>query len=136
MARNAVQVPPILDRVRFDRVIADRAGIVSKLGTDRASGATVVVKELARPRSRPLPPADEKRAAWTRLILPTQIESVAGVTRTLRPFLDGTPLDEVLSHGSPSWARTLGIAIDILRALDTLHGSGSVHGAVSHGTSS
>jgi tetratricopeptide (TPR) repeat protein len=130
MARNAVQVPPILDRVRFDRVIADRAGVVSRLGTDRASGAAVVVKELARPRSRPFPPADERRAAWTRLILPTQIESVAGVTRTLRPFLDGTPLDEVLSHGSPSWARTLGLAIDILRALDTLHGSGSIHGAV------
>jgi tetratricopeptide (TPR) repeat protein len=130
MARNAVQVPPISDRVRVDRVIAARGGVVSTLGTERANGAAVVVKELDQARSRPLPPADERRAVWTRLILPTQIESTEGVMRTLRPFLEGATLNEVLAHGSPPWARTLRIAVDVLRGLDTLHASGSIHGAV------
>ena len=67
MARHAVQGPPILDRIHVDRILADRGGVLSMLGTERANGATVVVKELAQPLSRPLPPADEKRAVWTRL---------------------------------------------------------------------
>jgi tetratricopeptide (TPR) repeat protein len=130
MARRVVQGPPILDRIHVDRIIANRGGVLSMLGTERASGTTVVVKELAQPRSRPLPPADEKRVVWTRLILPTDVESADGVTRTLRPFLEGTALDELIAHGASPWERSLGIAIDVLRGLDTLHSRGCLHGAV------
>ena len=122
--------PPIMDRVQVDRIIADRGGVVSMLGTERANGAAVVVKELACPG--PLAPSGRREARRVDPADPADGDRVDAKawTRTLRPFLEGTPLDEVIAHATPPWERTLGIAIDVLRALDTLHSRGSMHGAV------
>ena len=130
MAPGSSRSPSIAERVRIDRVIDRRGSTLTMLGTDVTTGATVVLKELAGEEVRPLPPADPRRAVWTRLIMPSQLESEEGRLRIVRPFVDGEPLGAVVAGRPLPLPRTLEIALDVLRALDTLHGAGSVHGAV------
>jgi tetratricopeptide (TPR) repeat protein len=130
LPRNASSVPPIADRVKIDRVIRERDSIVTSVGSEIPSGAKVVVKELRGGATRSLPPADPKRSVWTRLILPSQVDRADGVVRILRPFIEGTPLDERMSQPRSSLEFVLHIGLDVLRALETLHDHGVVHGAV------
>jgi tetratricopeptide (TPR) repeat protein len=130
LPRNAPYVPPIADRVKIDRVIRERGSIVTSIGREITSGATVVVKELRGGTIRSLPPADPKRSVWTRLVLPSQVDRAGGVVRILRPFIEGTPLDEMMSGPRLALELVLSIGLDVLRALDTLHSHGVVHGAV------
>jgi tetratricopeptide (TPR) repeat protein len=129
MARDASSTPSLAE-IRIDRVMRRRWSTVSMVGTDETSGATVVLKELTRQQIRPLPPADPRRSVWTRLILPSQIESSDGRVRILRPFMDGESLGTIVERGTLPLERILEIALDVLRALDTLHTAGYVHGAV------
>ncbi len=130
MSRGPAQDPPIAERVRPGRVLAEYGVALSRLATEISTGTTVVLKELSEGAVRTLPPADPKRSVWTRLVLPTQIEADRGVIRILRPYVAGDTLDASV-HGSPSTLeRTLVIVLDVLRALDTLHALGSTHGAV------
>src|SRR5918994_4648432 len=130
MARSPAQGPPIADRVRSGRVLSERGSTLSMLGTEISTGTTVVLKELAEGEARTLPPADPKRSVWTRLILPTQVEADRRVVRILRPFVGGEPLDAFVQGSNPTLEDTLVVVLDVLRALDTLHVLGSVHGAV------
>jgi len=128
MARDASPTPSI-DEVRIDRVIRRGWSTVSMVGTVETTGAKVVLKELTRQQIRPLPPAESRRAVWTRLIVPSLIESADGRVRILRPFMEGESLGAVIERGA-TLERVLEIALDVLRALDTLHTAGYVHGAV------
>ena len=130
MARNGPYVPPLADRVKIDRVIRERGSIVTSIGSEIPSGAKVIVKEVRSGATRGLPPADPKRSVWTRLVLPSHIEHADGVVRILRPFIDGKPLDVEPTTSRPSLEAIVGIGLDVLRALDFLHGLGVVHGAV------
>lgn len=132
MPGNAAPGPSIADRVHIDRVIRDRDSVVTALGKETTSGATVVVKELREGAVRPLPTGDPKRAVWTRLILPSEVERADGVVRILRPFIEGNPLDVGMTTPRPPLEVVLGIGLDVLRALDALHGLevGVVHGAL------
>jgi tetratricopeptide (TPR) repeat protein len=130
LARNGPHVRPIADRVKIDRVIRERDSTVTSVGGEILSGARVVVKELRGGAVRRLPPANPKRSVWTRLVLPSQVDRADDVVRILRPFIEGTPLDERISQARPSLELVLSIGLDVLRALDTLHGLGIVHGAV------
>jgi tetratricopeptide (TPR) repeat protein len=129
LARNA-SVPPIADRVKVDRVIRDRGSIVTVIANEIRSGETVIVKEVRGGSIRRLPDADPKRSQWTRLILPSQVDRADRVARILRPFIDGTPLDARMNRPGSSLELVLVIGLDVLRALDTLHSHGVVHGAV------
>jgi tetratricopeptide (TPR) repeat protein len=129
MGRDASPTPSI-DEVRIDRVIRRGWSTVSMVGTVETTGATFVLKELTRQQIRPLPPADRRRSVWTRLILPSQIESSDGRVRILRPFMEGESLGAIVERGTNPLGQVLEIALDVLRALDTLHTAGYVHGAV------
>jgi tetratricopeptide (TPR) repeat protein len=122
--------PSIADRVHVDRVIRDRDSVLTAVGKEVATGGRVVIKELRGVTVRLLPPADPKRSVWTRLILPSEVEHTDGVVRILRPFIEGNPLDPGMISPRPSLEAILGIGVDVLRALDTLHGLGVVHGAI------
>jgi tetratricopeptide (TPR) repeat protein len=113
-----------------DRVIQDRGSVVTSFGREVTSGDPVVIKELRGGTPRVLPPADPKRSVWTRLIMPSQVERAEGVVRSLRPFIEGAPLDARVTTRERPLEALLGISLDVLRALDTLHGLGTVHGAV------
>ena len=79
MSRGPAQDPPIAERVRPGRVLAEYGVALSRLATEISTGTTVVLKELSEGAVRTLPPADPKRSVWTRLVLPTQIEVDRGV---------------------------------------------------------
>jgi tetratricopeptide (TPR) repeat protein len=130
LARNAPHVPPIADRVKIDRVIRKRGSTVTSVGSEIPNGAPVVVKELIDGAIRNLPAADPKRSMWTRLVLPSHTERADGVVRVLRPFIEGNPLDVEQTTSRPPLEAIVGIGLDVLRALDSLHGYGVVHGAV------
>src|SRR5688572_11009807 len=138
MSRGPAQDPPIAERVRPGRVLAEYGVALSRLATEISTGTTVVLKELPAGEVRALPPADPKRSVWTRLVLPTQIEVDRGVIRILRPYVAGDTFDDLGDdsgddtgrRSSPTLERILVIVLDVLRALDTLHALGSTHGAV------
>src|SRR5918994_5422875 len=130
MARSPAQGPPIAERVRSGRVLAEHGAALSMLATEISTGTTVVLKELAAREARTLPPPDPKRSVWTRLILPTQIEADRGVVRILRPYVAGDTFDASVRRSHAALEGTLVIVLDVLRALDTLHALGSMHGAV------
>jgi tetratricopeptide (TPR) repeat protein len=130
MSRSPAQGPPIAERVRSGRVLAEQGVALSMLATEISTGTTVVLKELAGDEARTLPPADPKRSVWTRLVLPTQIEVDRGVVRILRPYVVGDTFDASVRRSHSTLEGTLVIVLDVLRALDTLHALGSTHGAV------
>ncbi|HEX4941845.1 MAG TPA: AAA family ATPase [Actinomycetota bacterium] len=121
---------PIAERVRLGRVLAEYGVALSRLATEISTGTTVVLKELPAGEVRTLPPADPRRSVWTRLVLPTQIEVDRGAIRILRPYVLGDTFDASVRGSSSTLERTLVIVLDVLRALDTLHALGSMHGAV------
>jgi tetratricopeptide (TPR) repeat protein len=130
MARSPAHAPPIAERVRSGRVLAEHGVALSMLATEISTGTTVVLKELAAREARTLPPADAKRSVWTRLILPTQIEVDRDAIRILRPYVAGDTFDASVRRSHSTLQGTLVIVLDVLRALDTLHALGSTHGAV------
>jgi signal transduction histidine kinase/tetratricopeptide (TPR) repeat protein len=130
MGRNVTQGPSIEDRVRIDRELTRHGTSVTSVGRDLVSDLDVVIKELSAESVRAFPPADPKRSVWTRLTLPWQIDRSGQRVRLLRPYLEGDPLDRSFERGPSSVEWTIGIALDLFRALDTLHGLGIVHGAV------
>src|SRR5688500_8382353 len=112
-----------------ERVLSRRDRGVTLLGRDAGSDATWVIKEVHGP-VREFPPADRRRAAWTRLVLPWAIEREDSRTRIIRPYLEGRSLADVPERTPLPLATCLTIGIDSLRALDAIHRLGFVHAAV------
>jgi tetratricopeptide (TPR) repeat protein len=102
---------------------------MTRTGEDVATGTKVVIKEHPHP-VRTFPATDPRRSNWTRLIMPLEVERGADADSILRPFVEGESLERVLADGAQPVGRTLTVAIDVLRALETIHRMGLVHGAV------
>ncbi len=119
----------IAERFRVDGTMSRRGDAVTLAAENVETGAKMVIKECSHP-VRAFPESDPRRSVWTRLILPWEVERGDGVTRILRPFVDGTGLDDLLDDGPPTLAASLAIGIDLLRALESIHGLGLAHGAV------
>ncbi len=129
MAGDVSKGPPHTERIDVERVLSRRDRGVTLLGRDAESGANWVIKEVHGP-VREFPPADRRRAVWTRLVLPWGLEREDARTRIIRPFVEGTSLADIPEQTPLPLATCLTVAIDSLRALDAIHGLGLVHGAV------
>lgn len=132
MTGDAPDGPLVPSDVRIDRVIARRGEATTSIGEELESGAKVVLKEFPYP-VRAFPRIDQRRSVWTRLVLPSRVERTGGTTLLVRPFLFGEAMERVHEQGRRPVRSILTIAIDVLRALDALHGMGLVHGAVKPG---
>ena len=76
---------------------------------------------------------DARRAAEVRHpgVLPTVHTGRHGsLVYLIEPWCDGTPLAELLDDGPLATARAIHLALDLLAALNALHGAGMVHAAV------
>ena len=106
--------PPIADRVTSIG-IRDRGGVLSTArarDSERRHGRR---QGTGPARVPPTPSGGPETRRVDRLVLPSDIESTEGVTRTLRPFIEGTALDEVIADGASLWERPRD-RIDVLRA--------------------
>ena len=96
MSRGPAQDRPIAERVRPGRVLAEYGVALSRLATEISTGTTVVLKELPAGEV-PNAPSRGRQARRVDPADPADRDRVdGGVTRTLRPFVEGDTLDEVV----------------------------------------
>jgi serine/threonine-protein kinase len=132
-ARGAGERPALLGRYRVVRELGRGGSATALLATDALKGTPVVVKRFHAPSSRQAVAEARALAAvrHPRVVPLLDVERVGAETFLVLGHVPGGTARDALDRDGPlPPARAVELALDVLEALEALHGRGIVHGDV------